>query len=106
MSTKLVIKAEQIDTYCLSIHQLSICTSVAEPVIIDLVENEVLSPINEALEQWLFQPQDLSRLTRASRLMHEFELSPVALALVFDLLDELQLLRQQKQVLASSLKDG
>ena len=105
MNSKLIIRAEQVDTYCLSIHQLSVCTRVAEPVIIDLVENEVLCPINEALEQWLFHPQDLSRLTRASRLMQEFELTPVALALVFDLLDELQLLRPQKNRIVSSLTD-
>lgn len=102
MNSKQIFRAEQVDSYCLSIHQLSVCTRVAEPVIVDLVENEVLCPINEVLEQWLFHPQDLSRLTRASRLMQEFELTPVALALVFDLLDELQILRQQKTVRASA----
>lgn len=89
-----MIDAENIDTYCLSIKQLSSCTQIKETLIIELVENEVLNPQYDVPERWLFHPQDLSRLTRAGRLMQVFELSPVALALVFDLLDELQSLRR------------
>lgn len=89
-----MIDAESVDSYCLSIEQLSICTQIDELLIIELVENEVLNPQCDAPEHWLFHPQDLSRLTRAGRLMQAFELSPVALALVFDLLDELTALRR------------
>lgn len=95
MNTKIIFDAEQIDAYCLSITQLSVCTHVEEPVIMALVEHEVLSPVSDDSESWLFHPQDLSRLSRANRLMNEFELTPTALALVFDLLDELQKLRQR-----------
>ena len=89
-----MIDAQSVDTYCLSIEQLSICTQIDQTLIIELVENEVLNPHYDAPERWLFHPQDLSRLTRAGRLMQTFELSPVALALVFDLLDELKALRR------------
>ncbi len=93
MNTISIVDAEAEDSYCLSIRQLSVCTRVDESLIIELVENEVLTPQNDSLEQWMFHPRDLSRLNRAGRLMHEFELGPVALALVFDLLDEIQSLR-------------
>lgn len=94
MNLNPVIDAQSVDSYCLSIEQLSICTQIEQTLIIELVENEVLSPQCDDPGQWLFHPQDLSRLTRAGRLMQVFELTPVALALVFDLLDELQALRR------------
>lgn len=94
MNTKTIYSAEQVEAHCLSLSQLSICTRVEETIIIELVESEVLSPVSDENSGLLFHPQDLSRLTRADRLMHEFELTPVGLALVFDLLDELRVLRQ------------
>lgn len=94
MNSKKVYLAEQLDVHCLSLSQLSICTQVKETIIIELVESDVLRPIGNDNTSLLFHPQDLSRLTRAIRLMSEFELTPVGLALVFDLLDELRVLRQ------------
>lgn len=94
MNLNPIIDAQSADSYCLSIEQLSICTQIEETLIIELVENEVLCPQCDVPGEWLFHPQDLSRLTRAGRLMQAFELSPVGLALVFDLLDELRTLRR------------
>ena len=94
MNLNPVINAESADSYCLTIEQLSLCTQIEEALIVELVANEVLSPQYDVPELWLFHPQDLSRLTRAGRLMQAFELSPVAVSLVFDLLDELQALRR------------
>ena len=85
--------AEPLEVHCLSITQLSVCARVEETIIIELVESEVLSPVSDKAVGMLFRAEDLSRLNRASRLMHEFELTPVGLALVFDLLDELHALR-------------
>ncbi len=93
MNKKPIYDAEWVDVYCLSVHQLCGCAEVEQTLVCELVESEVLKPQGEALEQWLFHPGDLSRLTKARRLMVEFDLSPVGLALVFDLLDELQQLR-------------
>jgi hypothetical protein len=94
MNNKKVYAVEQVDAHCLSLSQLSICTQVHETIIIELVECEVLTPIKEKNTGLLFRPDDLSRLSRAERLMREFELTPVGLALVFNLLDELRALRQ------------
>jgi len=94
MSTTTLYDIEQVDEHCLTLSQLSICTRVNKTIIIELVESEVLFPVRDNNAGLLFHPQDLSRLTRAERLMHEFELTPVGLALVFDLLDELRILRQ------------
>ena len=94
MNSKKIYAVEQVDAHCLSLYQLSICTQVHETIIIELVECEVLTPVKENNTGLLFHPDDLSRLSRAERLMREFELTPVGLALVFNLLDELRALRQ------------
>ena len=86
--------AEWVDVYCLSVQQLCASVKVEQRLVYELVECDVLKPQGENVKQWLFHPSDLSRLNKAARLMHEFELSPVGLALVFDLLDELQQLRE------------
>ena len=84
---------ERVETYYLSLSQLSACARVHETIIVELIESDILCPQNDESENWLFMAEDLSRLTRANRLMQEFELTPVGLALVFDLLDELRALR-------------
>ena len=94
MTKRAIVELEQVEGYCLTLAQLSACTRVRETLIMELVESEILSPVADPQAQWMFQPEDLSRLARACRLMDEFELTPVGLALVFDLLDELRLLRQ------------
>ena len=96
MTRKTIYELEQVEGHCLTLAQLSACTRVRETLILELVETEVLRPRSSGGEQWLFQSEDLSRLTRACRLMEEFELTPVGLALVFDLLDELKILRRQE----------
>ena len=94
MSKKAIVDLERVEGYCLPLSQLSACARVRETLILELVESDILSPVADPEAQWLFQAEDLSRLARACRLMDEFELTPVGLALVFDLLDELRLLRQ------------
>ncbi len=82
------------DIHCLSLQQICDCSQVEPSCVIELVDNEVLTPLNDNLDEWLFHPQDLSRLTRANRLMREFDLSALGTALVLDLLDELKTLRR------------
>ena len=94
MTEKTIFEVEQVEGHCLSLAQLSACARVRETLIVELVDIDLLSPVIDAQDQWRFQAEDLSRLTRACRLMDEFELTPVGLALVFDLLDELHRLRQ------------
>ncbi len=94
MNSKKDYVVEPVDARYLSLSQLSICTQVHETIIIELVECEVLRPVENKHTGLLFRLEDLSRLSRAERLMHEFELTPVGLALVFDLLAELRALRQ------------
>lgn len=91
---KTIYEIEEVDRHCLTLTQLSDCTRMEEPLIIELVETEVLCPVRDDRAGLLFHPDDLSRLSRAARLMQEFELTPVGLALVFELLDELHAYRQ------------
>lgn len=90
-----IYEIEEVDAHCLTLSQLSRCTQIEEVLIVELVESEVLYPVSDEREGYLFHPDDLSRLNRAARLMQEFELTPVGLALVFELLDELRTYRQR-----------
>lgn len=94
MHSEKTFQAQWIDVHCLSLGQLCTGAQVGKTRVVELVESEVLNPLNQDEEHWMFHPDDLSLLTRADRLMREFELSPVGLALVIDLLDELHSLRQ------------
>lgn len=96
INKKTVYEAQWVDVHCLSLQQICDCAQVEKTRVIELVDSDVLTPVNEKLDDWLFHPQDLSRLTRANRLMLEFDLSPLGLALVFELLDELHMLRQRQ----------
>ena len=94
MNMKTPYEIEEVDAHCLTLSQLSHCTHMEETLIIELIESEVLCPVDDDRAGYLFHPDDLSRLSRAARLMQEFELTPVGLALVFELLDELRSYRQ------------
>ena len=98
MSPDKIFEAKRVDVHCLSLHQICISAQVEETRVLELVDSEVLNPLNDNAEHWLFHPDDLPLLSRADRLMCEFDLSPVGLALVMDLLDELHRLRHQEEL--------
>ena len=58
-----------------------------------LVEEGVLEPIGSAPENWRFPSPSLARARTALRLAHDLELGGSAIALVLDLLDEIETLR-------------
>ena len=68
MTMKTIYEIEEVDRYCLTLTQLSDCTRMEEPLIIELVETEVLCPVRDDRAGLLFHPDDLSRLSRAARL--------------------------------------
>lgn len=94
MSKKTVHEPEILEIHYLSLQQLCSSAQVEETVVVQLVEIEVLSPVADEANAWRFQADDLSRVRKANRLMQEFDLSPLGLALVIDLLDELETLRR------------
>ncbi len=64
-----------------------------------VVEEGVLEPLGESPEAWRFTGAHLRRLLTALRLQRELELELPGLALVLDLLEEVQALRARLKAL-------
>ena len=60
-----------------------------------LIEEGILTPSGDDPAQWLFRGDSLRRGRAALRLMRDLELNPSAVALVLDLLDEIEALKSQ-----------
>lgn len=63
--------------------------------VVSLVEYGVLNPQGEKPESWQFSGLDIDRSKKAWRLQHDLQINLEGLAIVLDLLDELDDLRDQ-----------
>jgi chaperone modulatory protein CbpM len=65
--------------------------------IIALVEEGVLEPQGSHADTWRFGGHSLRRAAKALRLQRDLEIDPAAVALVLDLLEEIDVLRAQSE---------
>lgn len=72
--------------------------------IIEIVEYGIVEPTGSTPPQWRFNALQLSRLRRANRLRRELELDWQAVALVLDLLGEVEQLKDENSRLRSRLQ--
>jgi chaperone modulatory protein CbpM len=63
--------------------------------VVQLVEQGVIEPVGQARSDWQFASISIVRVAKARRLGRDLDLSPSGLALVLDLLDELDELRSR-----------
>jgi chaperone modulatory protein CbpM len=72
-----------------------VCTlcRVSRTHLVELVEEGVVEPVGGDPGDWRFPSSDLARLRRALRLERDLGVNPAGIALVMDLLDELERLR-------------
>lgn len=91
-----VVRAELVDatTFC-TIDELCLACNVDAGWIATLVEHGVVEPIGEVSADWRFASLAIVRLAKAKRLERDLDLSPPGLAVVLDLLDEIDDLRAQ-----------
>ena len=80
------------ETVTLSLTELSGACRVREEQIIELVQEGVLEP-DHAQHEWQFPANQLRRASRAVRLQRDLEINAAGVALVLDLLEELEELR-------------
>ncbi len=82
------------------------CQRVGLPAdsIIEIVEYGIVEPAGSAPTQWRFNALELSRLRRANRLRRELELDWQAVALVLDLLGEVEQLKDENNSLRRRLQ--
>jgi chaperone modulatory protein CbpM len=91
-----VVRAELVDVadVC-TIDELCVACNVDANWVADLVEHGVIEPTGRAGTGWQFTSLTIVRIAKAKRLERDLNLNPPALAVVLDLLDEIDDLRAQ-----------
>ncbi len=82
--------------------ELSRICQVDIALVIELVDEGILTPNGDEAERWMFGGTTLRRVRKALRLTRDLELNAASAALVLDLLDEIETLRARLRRLGSS----
>ena len=81
------------ETTTLTLDELSCACSVRVERIIELVDEGILEPVGRDLREWCFPGPSLGRARIAMHLQRDLDINLAGVALVLDLLDELESLR-------------
>jgi chaperone modulatory protein CbpM len=81
------------ETTTLTLDELSCACSVRVERIIELVDEGILEPVGRDLGEWCFPGPSLGRARIAMHLQRDLDINLAGVALVLDLLDELESLR-------------
>ena len=100
-----VLRAELVDaaTLC-TVDELCLACNVDANWISGLVENGVIEPIGQVGADWRFTSLAILRIAKAKRLERDLNLNLPGLAIVLDLLDEIDDLRAQLRKAPRSAK--
>lgn len=100
-----VVRAELVDTATVcTIDELCLACNVDANWITELVEHGVIEPIREVGADWRFTSLAIVRIAKAKRLERDLNLNPPGLAVVLDLLDEIDDLRAQLKKIPMSAR--
>ena len=77
----------------LTLRELSQACGLPAERLLEYVDLGIIEPAGSGVHRWRFASTVVTRLHKASRLQRDFGLDPAALALVLDLLDEMDRLR-------------
>ena len=79
----------------LSLNELCKACSHSAEWVIELVEEGVLEPLGDQQTEWHFNEKSLIRVRSAMRLQRDLGLNLAGIALVLELLDEIEMLKSQ-----------
>lgn len=82
-----------------SLKELCEICSVSTDYVHELITYEIIRPQGEELSDWTFDLRELTRIKRALRLQHDLEVNLAGIAIVLDLLDEIEELRAHAKLL-------
>jgi len=103
MSKKVVIVADYTKHASLSLEELCEICQTSPDFIEHLIEYEIILPASLTGE-WRFDNEHLQRIRKAQRLQRDLEVNLAGIALVLDLLDELEEMREKADLLEKLLK--
>ena len=96
---ELLIIADYSEDSSLTLQELCEVCNISADIIHDLMAYDIIHPTCSAEQQWVFGLTELRRIKTALRLQHDLELNLAGVALVLDLLDEVEELRARADIL-------
>lgn len=103
--TTVVIEEQQLDEPEVRLSLSEVCErcGLKQTLVIELVELGLVTPETAASDRWQFQVSALPTLQQAVRLRRELDLDWQGVAVAMDLLEQVQMLRQQVHCLERQL---
>jgi chaperone modulatory protein CbpM len=96
MSKKeIVIIADYSENTWHSVDQLREMFNISESLMRELIAHDIILPVGVQSAEWSFDMVQLKRLQTALRLQHDLEVNLAGVALVLELMDELETLRSR-----------
>lgn len=96
---EIYIIADYSEEHSLTLDELCEVCHISSGFLEDLIKYEIIHPAGNIPHQWLFDLQQLKRIKTAMRLQHDLEVNLAGVAVVLDLLDQLEELRTKTQLL-------
>lgn len=92
---KIMIVASYAERPVLTLEEFCEVCHLTSDVLYDFVAYDIIQPQGAYEEEWLFDLEQLKRVQRALRLQHDLEMNLASVAVVLELLDEVDKLRRQ-----------
>ena len=91
----LMIITASVQTSFLTLEELCEISHLSTDQIKDLIEYDVITPQGRMPKEWLFDLHAIKRLQRALRLRRDFDLNLEGIAILLDVLEEVEQLRRE-----------
>lgn len=104
MNKNLVIVADYTEHEELSLEEFCTICHLPSETILNFVQYDIVRPQGANKEEWIFDLAELKRIQRALRLERDLELNLSGVAVVLDLLDEMENLRARVQLFEKHYK--
>lgn len=83
----------------LSLDEFIEITHIPADMVLSYIQYDIIHPEGALPEQWVFDLNHIRRVKRALRLQHDLEVNLAGVAVVLDLLDEIEHMRSQMALL-------
>ena len=92
-----------VTTEMLDLAELCQATFVSSEVVIEIVEQGIIEPSGESPPDWRFDAQMVTVIRKATRLRQDLGVNWAGIALVMDLLEQVEQLRVENRLLSRRL---
>lgn len=100
---EIMIIADYSEKSPLTLSELCEICNISQDVVQEFISWEIVHPKHSGEEELIFELMDLQRVKTALRLQHDLEVNLAGVALVLDLLDELEELREKAKFLEKDI---